>query len=528
MHITGAGNRKHLKILILQWDPESPEALQPVRAAPVQQAGLTNWPGGSEEALDLVQGLELRAQGVNSFHHSQRGGGDGAGRFQSSGMTAVGLIEDGLSAGERGEDLGKKALIVHIPTRLGQPLRRFALRWEEKVIHVEQGTAVKPGQPGAQSGFPGGAGAVHGGQRPGVLPAAAVDGGQKGEQGRVRLENYPIGGGEGLTVGRTVSHHRQAGGAVLTDSRLDLLGGEGEAVQKLQAPVQPLRLSGKFLRSPEKQSENGGGGEPQSLTGGQGKAAQAASQGFCGGKCRGPLCPGPLLLQTGQSPAGVGDQVTAPHGALVQKFDGVPKLHARVVTEVLLQELRQMFHRSAFLRDRLTDVLDRHHQGGDGRQLQDNAGDGVSHRAGPEGCQREGIPAAHGQDDHDRAPGQTAGSHGGDQSGVDPAKVLGPAGVEQSGDQSVDGHLHGHGHGGGEGGGHPQNGGAHQRGQEAHCRPPGAAAEEAAQEGGQVHGQQHGADLRDISGEKGQYVSQGQHQGGYYQVLNGTVGSGHK
>ena len=144
MHITGAGNRKHLKILILQWDPESPEALQPVRAAPVQQAGLTNWPGGSEEALDLVQGLELRAQGVNSFHHSQRGGGDGAGRFQSSGMTAVGLIEDRLSAGEGGEDLGKEALIVYVPSRLSQALRRFALRWEEKVVWVDFPVAQGP------------------------------------------------------------------------------------------------------------------------------------------------------------------------------------------------------------------------------------------------------------------------------------------------------------------------------------------------------------------------------------------------
>ena len=173
-------------------------------------------------------------------------------------------------------------------------------------------------------------------------------------------------------------------------------------------------------------------------------------------------------------------------------------------------------------------MLDRHHQGGDGRQLENDAGDGVGHCAGPEGCQRKGAPTAHCQEKHGRAPDQAAGDHGGDQGGVDAAQAFGQTVVEQSGDQAIDGHLHSHRRGGGEGRGHPQNGGAHQRGQEAHHSSPGAAAEKAAQEGGQVHGQQHRADLRDISGEKGQHIGQGQHQSGYHQVLNGTVGSGHE
>ena len=106
---------------------------------------------------------------------------------------------------------------------------------------------------------------------------------------------------------------------------------------------------------------------------------------------------------------------------------------------------------------------------------------------------------------------------------------MGQTAVEQAGKETIGGQLKGHGQGSGEHGREAAGENrVHQGSNKAHQSAPGAAAEKAAQQHRQVHGQQHGADLRDISGEKGQYVSQGQHQGGYYQVLNRTVASGHK
>ena len=285
---------------------------------------------------------QVGAEGIAALKHRQRGGGNDDLRPKVAGAAPPGPIAGGLVPAQGGEDLGVKAFVVHVATRLLQPLGGALVGPEKKVVHVDHRAAIDVRQRPGQGGLARGAGAVDGQAHlipPGQLP---VNGRQDGDQRPEPGQHHPIGRAVARSIGAAVAYRRTAPAAVV--SRKIRPPGQAKVPDLVQRPFKRHPVPLNLLGGEEEQTVQGDGEEARFLAWPEVQPAQTVAQGLGQGFAEVGAALDQLLLQPSQRGRFRGDQMSRPQIALIQKFYRVHGLQTGVVVYMLLQERRDLLH----------------------------------------------------------------------------------------------------------------------------------------------------------------------------------------